>query len=42
LDALHLPTMDFLHKSGEAVELATYDSCLLAAARVFGIPLAAL
>jgi hypothetical protein len=42
LDALHLATMDFLRVGGEPVELASYDSRLIAAARAIGIPLAAL
>lgn len=42
LDALHLATMDFLRRRGETVELASYDSRLLAAARALGIPLATL
>jgi predicted nucleic acid-binding protein len=42
LDALHLATMDFLRQQGEAVELASYDNRLSAAARALGIPLAPL
>lgn len=42
LDALHLATMDFVRGQGEAVELASYDTRLLAAAQALGIPLAAL
>jgi predicted nucleic acid-binding protein len=42
LDALHLATIDFLSNRGEAVELASYDSRLLTAARALGIPVAAL
>jgi len=42
LDALHLATMDFLSNRGEAVELASYDNRLLAAAQALGIPLAAM
>ena len=42
LDALHLATIDFLRGQGEAVELASYDNRLLAAARALGIPIAAL
>lgn len=42
LDALHLATMDFLRKTGEAIELASYDDRLLAAAQALGFPLAAL
>jgi hypothetical protein len=40
LDALHLTTMDFLRGQGEAVELASYDNRLIAAALALGIPLA--
>ena len=42
LDALHLATIDFLSNRGEAVELASYDNRLLAAAQALGIPLAAM
>ena len=42
LDALHLATVDFLRGRSEAIELASYDSRLIAAASAFGIPLAAL
>ncbi|MBV8735981.1 MAG: PIN domain-containing protein [Alphaproteobacteria bacterium] len=42
LDALHLATMDFLRSQGEAVELASYDSRLVAAAHALGMPAAAL
>jgi predicted nucleic acid-binding protein len=42
LDALHLATMDFLRSRADAVELASYDNRLLAAATALGIPLAAL
>lgn len=42
LDALHLATMVYLHRQGEAVELASYDRRLIAAAQALGIPLAAL
>ena len=42
LDALHLATMDFLRRSGEAVELASYDGRLITAAQALGIPLATL
>ncbi len=42
LDALHLATMDFLRQQGEAIELASYDNRLLAAAQALGIPLRAL
>ena len=40
LDALHLATIDFLRARGQAVELATYDDRLAAAARSMGIALA--
>jgi predicted nucleic acid-binding protein len=33
LDALHLASMDFLHRQGQAVALASYDDRLIAAAR---------
>jgi predicted nucleic acid-binding protein len=33
LDALHLASMDFLRRQGQAVTLASYDARLLAAAR---------
>ena len=42
LDALHLATMDFLRRSEESVELASYDYSLLASAQALGFPLAAL
>jgi predicted nucleic acid-binding protein len=38
LDALHLATMSFLRGHGLAIELASYDARLLAAARALGIP----
>jgi predicted nucleic acid-binding protein len=38
LDALHLATMAFLRGRGQAVELASYDGRLLAAARALEIP----
>ncbi len=37
LDGLHLATIEFLHASGEEVELASYDRRLVAAARALGI-----
>lgn len=37
LDALHLATMEFLRGNGASVELASYDSRLLAAAHALGI-----
>jgi hypothetical protein len=42
LDALHLATMDFICRSGETVELASYDTRLRAAARELGISIAPL
>ena len=39
LDALHLATMEFLRSQGQSVELASYDTRLLAAARSLGIPI---
>jgi hypothetical protein len=38
LDALHLATMDFVQGHGQAIELASYDARLLAAARALQIP----
>jgi len=38
LDALHLATMDFVQGHGQAIELASYDARLLAAARALRIP----
>jgi predicted nucleic acid-binding protein len=42
LDALHLATMDFVARNDEAITLASYDSCLIAAAQALGFPLAPL
>lgn len=42
LDALHLATADYLRRQGESVELASYDTRLLAAARALGIAVASL
>jgi uncharacterized protein len=42
LDALHLATMDFLRGNNAAVELASYDNRLIAAAEALGFPLVAL
>lgn len=42
LDALHLATMAYQRERSEAIELATYDNRLAAAARALGIPLTAL
>jgi predicted nucleic acid-binding protein len=41
LDALHLASIEFLRRRGQAVELASYDERLLGGARAIGIPLAA-
>jgi hypothetical protein len=38
LDAIHLATIDFLRGEGKAIELASYDERLLAAARTLRIP----
>ena len=40
LDALHLAAIDFVRGSGEPVELASYDTRLLAAAQALGISIA--
>ena len=37
LDGLHLATIEFLRKSGEEVEFASYDRRLIAGARALGI-----
>jgi predicted nucleic acid-binding protein len=37
LDALHLAIMDVIRAGGEAIELASYDTRLLATARALGI-----
>jgi predicted nucleic acid-binding protein len=42
LDALHLASMEFLRQQGQAVELASYDGRLRAAAGTLRIPLYAL
>jgi predicted nucleic acid-binding protein len=42
LDGLHLSTMAFMRQQGEAIELASYDNRLLAAAQALGVPLAVL
>jgi hypothetical protein len=39
LDALHLATIEFLRGQGEAMELATFDNRLIAAAQALEIPL---
>jgi len=41
LDALHLASIEFLRRQGQAVRLATYDEKMLAAARRMKIPIAA-
>lgn len=42
LDALHLASIEFLRGQGQLVELASYDSRMIAGARALGIPLASL
>lgn len=42
LDALHLASIEYLRNNGQAVQLASYDNRLNAAAQSLGIPLAAL
>jgi hypothetical protein len=42
LDALHLASIGFLREHGQTIELASYDTRLIAAARGLGIPLAAI
>jgi hypothetical protein len=42
LDGLHLATMEHLRRSGETVELASYDSRMITAAQAMDIELAAL
>ena len=42
LDALHLATIEFLRGQGAAVELASYDTRLLAAAQALGVTIAEL
>jgi predicted nucleic acid-binding protein len=42
LDALHLATIEFLREQGEAVELASYDTRLVAAAQALGVAIAEL
>jgi hypothetical protein len=37
LDGLHLATMDYLSREGENIELATFDSRMIVAARALGI-----
>ena len=40
LDALHLATIEFLRRTGEAVQLASYDNRMLAGARALRIAIA--
>ncbi|HKM74288.1 MAG TPA: hypothetical protein VJX94_30210 [Stellaceae bacterium] len=42
LDSLHLATIEFIRGEGETVELASYDSRLIVAARALGITLSRL
>ena len=42
LEALHLATMEFLRDHGQRIELASYDTRLLAGARALAIPIRAL
>ena len=42
LDALHLATVSYLRRQGGSVELASYDTRLIAAARALEIPIATL
>lgn len=42
LDALHLATVEYLRGNGREVELASYDSQLIAVARALGIKIAEL
>jgi hypothetical protein len=42
LDALHIATLEYLRRGGEAIELATYDHRMIATASALGIPIAAL
>lgn len=42
LDALHLASIAFLRERGQTIELASYDSRLIAAARGLGVLLAAI
>ncbi len=41
LDALHLASIAFLRERGQPIELASYDSRLIAAARALGVAIAA-
>jgi predicted nucleic acid-binding protein len=40
LDALHLASAEFVRRRGEAVEVASYDGNIVAAAAAMGFPLA--
>jgi hypothetical protein len=42
LDSLHLATIEYLRSQGDAVELASYDNRMLAAAEALGIPVTSL
>lgn len=42
LDALHLSTIDYLHRQGETIEVASYDRRLINVAQALGFALAAL
>ncbi len=42
LDALHLATVEHLRSQGGSIELASYDTRLIAAARAVAVPIAAL
>lgn len=39
LDALHLASIEFLRSQGQTVDLATYDTRLLEAARALDVPI---
>jgi predicted nucleic acid-binding protein len=39
LDALHLASMDFLRRQGQAITLASYDSRMIAGARALHFPI---
>lgn len=39
LDALHLATMEFVQNQGQSLELASYDTRLVAAARALRFPI---
>lgn len=42
LDALHLATVEYLRSQGGSIELASFDTRLIAAARTVAVPIAAL